>query len=103
MLAQTPREIGRIIETARRRRNMTQAALAKAIGSSQAWISEVEKGKDSARIGKVLRTLSYLGVRLQVGEAPWSRSPVNTPSTGGISLAGILDKHASKRTKKRPS
>jgi y4mF family transcriptional regulator len=103
MLAQTPGEIGRIIETARRQRKMTQAALAKAIGGSQAWISEVEKGKHSAHIGKVLRTLSYLGVRLQVGEAPWLGSPVITPGTGNISLAGILGKHASKHTKKRRS
>ena len=103
MLAQTPGEIGRIVETARRQRGMTQAALAKAIGTSQAWISEVEQGKDSAHIGKVLRVLSYLGVRLHVGEAPWLGSRVIIPKAGTISLAGVLGKHTSKRSKDRPS
>jgi y4mF family transcriptional regulator len=102
MLAQTAGEIGRIVEAARRHRGMTQAALAKAIGSSQAWISEVEKGKDSAHLGKVLRILSYLGVRLQVGAAPWLRSPVIAPGAGHISLSGVLAKHSSKRSSKKP-
>jgi hypothetical protein len=37
------------------------------MGASQAWVSEVERGKDNAQIGKVLRTLAYLGVKLQTG------------------------------------
>ena len=36
------------------------------------WISEIERGKDSAQIGRILRVLSFLGVRLEVGEAPWT-------------------------------
>lgn len=102
MLAQTPGEIGKIIGLARRHRGLTQAALAKAIGTSQAWISEVEKGKDSAHIGKVFRTLSYLGVRLRVDAGRWLGSQVIMPETGRFSLSGVIASHSTQRARKKP-
>jgi len=72
MRAHTAAEVGKIILAARRHRGLTQTELARAIGATQAWISEVEQGKDTAQIGKILRTLSYLGVRLEAGVVPWS-------------------------------
>lgn len=72
MWAQSAAEIGRIVATARRHRRLTQTQLARALGVTQNWISEIERGKDSAQIGKILRALSFLGVRLEVGEAPWT-------------------------------
>jgi HTH-type transcriptional regulator/antitoxin HipB len=99
MWAQSAVEVGRIIAAARRHRKLTQGELARAIGASQAWVSEVERGKDSAQIGKVLRTLAYLGVKLQTGVTPWAQG---TPSKGGpaapnISLESILESLAAPR------
>jgi len=102
MWAQTAVEIGKIIVAARRHQGLTQAALAKAVGSSQAWVSEIEQGKDTAQIGKVLHVLSYLGVRLQTGVTPWQKSTTISPSTGKISLTGILAAHSTARPKRKP-
>jgi y4mF family transcriptional regulator len=92
MWAQSPLEIGKIVVSARRGRQLTQAQLAAALGVTQAWISQIEKGKDNAQLGKVLRLLSYLGVRLQVGEAPWSKRVVS-PTPARISLSDVIKSH----------
>ena len=73
--AQSPAEIGKIIATGRRHHKLSQAALAKLLGTTQAWISEIEKGKETAQIGLVLRALRRLGVRLRTADAPWETRP----------------------------
>jgi y4mF family transcriptional regulator len=88
--AQSSAEVGKIIAAARRHRGLTQAELARASGVTQAWISQVEKGKDNAQIGKVLRLLSYLGVRLRVGESPWEAQPPPRVQDGGNVLSQVL-------------
>ena len=94
MWAHSALELGKIMAAARRHRKLTQGELAKAVGATQAWISEIERGKETAQIGKIFRVLSYLGVRLQVGEAPWiARQPSARASTG-ISLAEIIAAHS---------
>jgi transcriptional regulator with XRE-family HTH domain len=60
MWAQSAAEMGKILATARRHRRLTQAEPAQAIGATRAWVSEVEQGKETAQIGKVLRALSHL-------------------------------------------
>lgn len=94
MWAQSAAEVGKIIATARRHHKMTQAQLAQAVGATQAWVSEVEQGKETAQIGKVLRVLSHLGVRLQTGVAPW-RAPKALPRApeGGF-LSDIIAAHS---------
>lgn len=92
MWAQSAVEVGRIIATARRHHKLTQGELARAVGASQAWVSEVERGKDNAQIGKVLRTLAYLGVKLQTGIAPWSaRRPSKVATAPRVSLESLLE------------
>ena len=92
MWAQSAVEVGRIIAAARRHRKLTQGELARAIGASQAWVSEVERGKDSAQIGKVLRALAYLGVKLQTGVTPWvQEKPSKGASAPRISLESVLE------------
>lgn len=55
MWAQSAAEVGKIVVAARRHRKLTQSELARAIGATQTWVSEVERGKETAQIGKVLR------------------------------------------------
>lgn len=103
MWAQSAIEVGRIIAAARRHRNLTQGALARAIGASQAWVSEVERGKDNAQMGKVLRTLSYLGVKLQTGVTPWAEGKPSKaePHAPNVSLESILKSLTAPRGKGR--
>ena len=93
MRAQSAAEVGKIILAARRHRKLTQGELARAIGTTQAWLSEVEQGKDTAQIGKVLRTLSYLGVRLETGTVPWSEPKARRHSRAGASLSELISAH----------
>ena len=106
MWAQSATEIGRIVATARRHRGLTQTQLARALGVSQNWVSEIERGKDSAQIGKILRVLSFLGVRLTVGEAPWvdtrERGPAKPPKPPRTPLSDILAAHSTKARRRRP-
>lgn len=100
MWAPSTAEVGKIITTARRHRGLTQAQLAKAVGVTQAWVSAIEQGKDNAQIGRVLRVLSFLGVRLRVGEAPWLKSRKREQLPGVIALSDIIASHAAPRRKK---
>jgi y4mF family transcriptional regulator len=70
MWARTTSEIGKVIRAARKRRKLSQAELARLLGTTQAWISEIEQGKDTAQIGLVLRVLSQLGVKLRTDDVP---------------------------------
>jgi y4mF family transcriptional regulator len=97
MWAQSAVEVGKIITAARRHRGLTQTELARAVGATQSWVSEVEQGKDTAQIGKILRTLRYLGVRLETGAVPWSEPKSPRSSRAGASLSDIIDAHTRPR------
>ena len=59
-------ELGRVIKKVRALRGMTQQELAMQTGTSTKFISNVENGKDSAQLGKVLLLIRVLdmGTRL---------------------------------------
>jgi HTH-type transcriptional regulator/antitoxin HipB len=61
---------------------LDQGTLAKRVGVSRLWVSEVERGKPRAEIGLVLRTLRELGISLRVDsdEAP----EVDAPSIDAV-------------------
>ena|ERR1700756_3077267 len=99
MWAQSAAEIGKIVAAARRHHKLTQAQLAQAIGSTQAWVSEVEQGKETAQIGKVLRALSHLGVRLQTGVVPWSTAKSTASEPKSVSLSDIITAHTDSGSK----
>ncbi len=104
MWAQSAAEIGRIVATARRHRGLTQTQLARALGVTQNWLSEIERGKDNAQIGKILRVLSFLGVRLEVGEGPWiGHRTATTDKLTKTSLGAILTAHSTSARPKKPS
>lgn len=67
------RDLGQVIAAARRHRGLSQRQLADAVGVSQAWVSEVEQGKQRAWIGQVLRLMAFLEIALTCtlkGDAP---------------------------------
>jgi HTH-type transcriptional regulator/antitoxin HipB len=102
MWAQSAAEVGKILAAARKHHGLTQAEVARAIGATQTWVSEVEKGKDTAQIGKILRALSHLGVRLQTGVVPWQRPESAMPrQTKGVSLSDLIAAHTGPRGRRK--
>ena len=58
---------GNHIRAARLRKGLTQRDLAKQLPCSLRWITEVENGKDSAQIGKVLLLCQFLDLKVLLG------------------------------------
>ena len=59
-------ELGEAIRTRRKELHYTQAFLAEFTGLSVSFISDVERGKATAEIGKTLQLLMILGLDLSV-------------------------------------
>ena len=66
-------ELGAALRTARQARNLRLEDLALAAGVGIRFISELERGKPTVRLGETLRVAAALGVRLTL-EDPVDRS-----------------------------
>lgn len=62
----TAEQIGHIIRTERKRQGLRQAELAAASGVGLRFLVEVEGGKETAQIGKVLSVLGTLGCTVNI-------------------------------------
>ena len=58
----TPEKVGELVKTARQRVGVTQRALALTSGTGLRFIIELEKGKPTCQIGKVLAVINTLGI-----------------------------------------
>jgi len=58
----TPEEIGRVVRATRKKMRVTQADLALTSGTGLRFIVDLEKGKPTCHIGKVLTVLATLGI-----------------------------------------
>lgn len=58
----TPEAIGGIVRTTRKKMHVTQADLALTSGTGLRFIIDLEKGKPTCQIGKVLTVLQTLGI-----------------------------------------
>ena len=67
-LARTPRQIGAIIQRARKKRGWTQTQLAERAGLRQATISVLETGEKPAKLDTILAVLAALDLEFMVGE-----------------------------------
>lgn len=63
-LVQLPKYIGPAIKDKRKKKKMTQKDLADITGTSVKFISNVEQGKSTARLDKVLDLLRAVGLRV---------------------------------------
>ena len=59
-------ELGAAIRSARREQGMTQTELAGACGTGIRFVSELERGKPTAHVGRVLHVLQLLGLQLVI-------------------------------------
>ncbi|HEY1686230.1 MAG TPA: type II toxin-antitoxin system Y4mF family antitoxin [Tepidisphaeraceae bacterium] len=62
----TSQEIGQLVKTARKSLRVTQKDLALTSGTGLRFIIELERGKPTCQIGKVLTVLHTLGITLQL-------------------------------------
>ena len=64
---QTTQDLGALIRRERKAQGLRQPDLAAAAGTSVRFIVEVEGGKPTAQIGKVLDVLRQLGLSVHIG------------------------------------
>jgi HTH-type transcriptional regulator/antitoxin HipB len=69
-LKYTAKDIGRLIHETRKRLGVTQKELALTSGTGLRFIIELEKGKETAEVGKVLTILQTLGIQLTLAPPP---------------------------------
>lgn len=62
----TSSDLGQAVRAARKRFEMNQAQLAGLAGTGLRFISDLERGKPSIALDKVLAVLAVLGLRLRV-------------------------------------
>ncbi|GAA5135140.1 hypothetical protein GCM10023213_07930 [Prosthecobacter algae] len=70
----TPEQIGEMVRSARKGQGVTQKELAMTSGTGLRFIIDLEKGKATCQIGKVLTVLNTLGITMTL-IAPWSDNP----------------------------
>ena len=73
-----------MIAAARKARKLSQADVAHSIGIRQGTVSEIERGKDTARIGNVLRLIVAVGLKLRFSDAPDDNQQPTRPPDDGI-------------------
>lgn len=76
----TPKEIGSTIKANRKAMGVTQKDLALTSGTGLRFIIELEKGKPTSQIGKVLTVLQTLGIQLTLS-SPTVRESGNGQDT----------------------
>jgi y4mF family transcriptional regulator len=84
MFVRTAMDIGALIRDRRRNAGLSQTELAGRIGTTQRWVSEIERGKSTAEIGLVLLALAALGIQLSVSSASFEMTTyVRDPDAEG--------------------
>jgi len=61
-------DIGKKIRSARKSQGLTQVQLAAISGVGDRFIRELEQGKETCQIGKVLHVMMMLGLELDIRE-----------------------------------
>lgn len=69
-----PSALGRVIRETRRALGLTQPSLALSAGVGVRFLVDIEKGKPTAHIGKIMRVLATLGIELQLSPPKTAKS-----------------------------
>ena len=67
MRVESASDFGRAVRAARKEAGLSQVQLAKRCGCSQRFVSEIERGKETAELGRALKLLEVLNVPLSAG------------------------------------
>lgn len=68
MNTKSPKQLGATIRARRRQLKVTQKDLALTCGTGLRFIIDLEKGKPTCQIGKILQVLQALGLKLQISD-----------------------------------
>jgi transcriptional regulator with XRE-family HTH domain len=93
----TSRDVGAMIKGIRRAVGMSQEQLGQLIGASQRWVSQLENGKETVELGKVLRAIHALKIRLdaQTEREQERKTGPRAPSfDDGVDIGEIVDELA---------
>ena len=60
----TAKDIGALVKSTRKNMSITQKELALTAGTGMRFIIDLEKGKDTAQLGKVLTVMHTLGIKI---------------------------------------
>jgi transcriptional regulator with XRE-family HTH domain len=67
----SPASLGDAIRHYRTDAGLTQVQLAEALGLQRSYLSELERGKETEQLTRILRLLRHLGVRMTLDKADW--------------------------------
>jgi transcriptional regulator with XRE-family HTH domain len=67
----TPDSLGAALRHFREQSGLSQAQLAESVGVHRSYLSELEQGKESEQLRRILRILRQLGVRMTLEKADW--------------------------------
>jgi y4mF family transcriptional regulator len=68
MKIETADEFGKSIRATRKKHGLTQKKLASIAGIGTRFLSELERGKPSAQLGKTLMIANLLGLEIHINE-----------------------------------
>jgi HTH-type transcriptional regulator/antitoxin HipB len=96
MLVHSATDLGLLIRDRRKRLGLDQRTLAERVGVSRQWIVAVEKGKASAEVGLVMRTLRALDLELDARVADYDAGPSRVEDRV-VSLDRLIDRAKERR------
>jgi HTH-type transcriptional regulator / antitoxin HipB len=103
MKLRTPADFGALVRDRRRKNGLNQQELARKAGVGRQWLVELEKGKPSAPLALVLRTLDALGIVLtpDAGGGVTKRSN-RARGSKPVDINGVLDALRSGKPNSQP-
>ena len=67
----TPASLGAGVRHYRRQARLSQAELAERAGLNRTYLSDLERGRETEQVKRILRLLKQLGVRMTLEKADW--------------------------------
>lgn len=84
MNVRTSRDLGAVLRQARRRRGLTQQALAERVGVTRQWVVTVEAGQGNPQLLPLLAVTAVLGLTLDLADTGQPDLPVQQPRRRAI-------------------
>ncbi len=69
----SPQNIGALVRLSRKKQGATQAEFASLCGVGVRFISELENGKSTVQVGKLLQVLKCLGLEMAISPRGWNQ------------------------------
>ena len=70
---ESPHNIGALVRISRKKQGATQAEFASLCGVGVRFISELENGKSTVQVGKLLQVLKCLGLEMTINPRSWNQ------------------------------